>query len=189
MTSVPLVGKLTAPPILPLNSLRGGSPTHHRQEEGGPKDKVGVWQSPVLLFNLASQTQHLLAHPLPRPSPAHSQGTVNWEALLIPLPSQASAQGATRHHPPWQIRLSGGHLAGELLLLQLEKDNGGPWQRTWFWGVFHRDTWWKTKATPHPSCWHSAEASWGILQSSWLQPQLELHTVLLTLPLWTSSIP
>lgn len=30
----------------------------------------------------------------------------------------------------WQIRLSGGHLAGELLLLQLEKDNRGPWQRT-----------------------------------------------------------
>lgn len=39
--------------MLLLNSLRGGSPIHHRQENGGSKNsEVVIWQSQVLLFNL-----------------------------------------------------------------------------------------------------------------------------------------
>lgn len=187
MTSVPLVGKLTAPlPPSCLSTPREVAVLHitDRKREAR-RTRLAFGRARSCFSVLPARRSTFWLTPYPGPLLL----IVNWEALLIPSPSQASAQGATRHHPPWQIRLSGGHLAGELLLLQLEKDNGGPWQRTWFWGVFHRDTWWKTKAAPHPSCWHSAEASWGILQCSWLQPQLELHTVLLTLPLWTSSIP
>lgn len=36
-----------------------------------------------------------------------------------------------------QIRLSGRHWACGLVL-QLEKEHGDPWQKIWFWGLFHK---------------------------------------------------
>lgn len=86
----------------------------------------------------------------------------------------------------WQIRLRGRHLAGGFLL-QLEKDNRGPWQMTCFWGVLEKKKLPRAKGSPHPSCLHTTEASWGFLQRSWLHSQLELHTVYLRSACWTDS--
>lgn len=131
---------------------------------------------------LAFQSWQLSVAPFGLFLPASSfaclwSGLCNCEALSTHLPSQISAQGVTYYHPPRQIRLSGWHWSCELVLLQLEKDHGDPWQKTWFCGLFNKGKGPRAKGSPHPSSWHTAEACWAFLEWSWLNLQLELHTV------------
>lgn len=70
--------------------------------------------------------------------PVCGQGSVTVKPLSTHLPLPGLSPGVTHHHLPRQIRLSGRHWACELVL-QLEKDNGDPWQKIWFWGLFNEE--------------------------------------------------
>lgn len=97
VTLVPLVGKLTCPLLRSASQLPERWQSHISQtEKWRPKGQGWHLSEP----DPASQSCQPVAAPsfwlTPYPvlSPVHSQGTVTWEAFFIPLPSQASAQGA-----------------------------------------------------------------------------------------------